>query len=435
MSTRTSSGPARTTLAFALITAAALGLTACAGGDPATAPAGASGAPGAVKGALPTEDVVAGVKKNEAAAKLLPADVRQRGGFTIASSVATPPSSAYLPDGRTVVGVDADFAGAVAKALGLELKREAVGFEAILPALGSGKYDVGSGNFGVTEERRRTIDFVTYINDGQGFATRADSPLKEITDLTRLCGLKVAVDAGTTFERTLEKNKGRCAEAGRKPYEINVYNEVGAVWFPPAGAQRHRDEHDQRPAVRGDAAEEHEVPQRVPAPRRRLRLQEGHAARAGLPGRGERSEGRRDVRPDPEEVGGDGLGHRALADLPAGAPGTGEVAVRGGGGEVPTGRQQSQPQLQSPQQQPSPSQQEEQLLQQSQQSQQLPGSHWPQRPSRRCRLQGSSYVPQHIWQVQARPTQRAQPAISPRRPGGPGGNGPPGPPGPPGPGA
>ncbi|WP_432088810.1 ABC transporter substrate-binding protein [Streptomyces sp. bgisy095] len=231
MSTRTSPGPARTALAFALITVAALGLTACAGGEPATAPAGASGAPGAAKGALPTEDVVAGVKKNEAAAKLLPADVRQRGSFAVAASVGTPPSSAYLPDGRTVVGVDADFTAAVAKALGLEAKREAVGFEAILPALGSGKYDVGTGNFGVTEERRKTIDFVTYVNDGQGFATRADNPLKEITDLTRLCGLRVAVDAGTTFERTLEKNKGRCAEAGKKPYGIDVYNQTGAVWM------------------------------------------------------------------------------------------------------------------------------------------------------------------------------------------------------------
>ncbi|MEW1904876.1 ABC transporter substrate-binding protein [Streptomyces sp. NPDC086147] len=228
MSTRTSPGPARTALAFSLITVAALGLTACAGGEPATAPAGA---PGAAKGALPTEDVVAGVKKNEAAAKLLPADVRQRGSFAVAASVGTPPSSAYLPDGRTVVGVDADFTAAVAKALGLEAKREAVGFEAILPALGSGKYDVGTGNFGVTEERRKTIDFVTYVNDGQGFAARADSPLKEITDLTQLCGLRVAVDAGTTFERTLEKNKGRCAEAGKKPYGIDVYNQTGAVWM------------------------------------------------------------------------------------------------------------------------------------------------------------------------------------------------------------
>ncbi|MFC7974051.1 ABC transporter substrate-binding protein [Streptomyces cinereoruber] len=228
MSTPTSSGPARTAVVFALITAAALGLTACAGGEAATVPAGA---PGAAKGALPTEDVVAGVRKNEAAAKLLPADVRQRGSFMVAASVATPPSSAYLPDGRTVVGVDADFTAAVAKALGLEPKREIVGFEAILPALGSGKYDVGTGNFGVTEERRRAIDFVTYVNDGQGFATRADSPLKEITDLTQLCGLKVAVGAGTTFERTLEQNRGRCAEGGRKPYEINVYSEAGAFWM------------------------------------------------------------------------------------------------------------------------------------------------------------------------------------------------------------
>ncbi|MEW1698742.1 ABC transporter substrate-binding protein [Streptomyces sp. NPDC093249] len=231
MSTRTSSGTTRTALAFGLITAAALGLTACAGGEPATAPAGAAGAPAAGKGALPTEDVVAGVRRNEAAARLLPADVRGRGSFTLASSVATPPSSTYLPDGRTVVGVDADFAAAVGKALGLEVKREVVGFEAILPALGSGKYDVGTGNFGVTEERRKAIDFVTYINDGQGFASRADSPLKAVTDLTQLCGLKVAVNAGTTFERTLEQNKGRCARAGKPAYEVNVYSETGAIWM------------------------------------------------------------------------------------------------------------------------------------------------------------------------------------------------------------
>ncbi|MFB7517012.1 ABC transporter substrate-binding protein [Streptomyces sp. NPDC056144] len=236
MSTRTISGTTRTTLAFALITTAALTLTACAGGEPATKPAGAAApggasASGAAKGTLPTEDVVSAVKKNEAAAKLLPADVRQRGSFTIASAAGAPPSSAYLPDGKTLTGVDVDFGDAVAKALGLEAKREVAGFEAILPALGSGKYDVGTGNFGVTEERRKTLDFVTYVNDGQGFAARADSSLKAVTDLTQLCGLKVATGAGTTFERTLEQNKGRCAEAGKQPYEVNVFSEPGAVWM------------------------------------------------------------------------------------------------------------------------------------------------------------------------------------------------------------
>ncbi|GHA78843.1 ABC transporter substrate-binding protein [Streptomyces termitum] len=216
----------RTAAVLALATAAALALAGCSGGGPAdAAPAGAA------RDDLPTEDVVSGVRPNAAAAKLLPAEVRARGSIALATSVGAPPGTTYLPDGRTLVGIDVDFSTAVAKALGLELKRETAGFEVILPALGGGRYDVGTGNFGVTEERRRTIDFVTYVNDGQGFAVRSDSPLKEITDLTQLCGLKVATGAGTTFEQTLEKNRGRCAGAGKEPYEVNVFSENAAVWL------------------------------------------------------------------------------------------------------------------------------------------------------------------------------------------------------------
>ncbi|MFF5898480.1 transporter substrate-binding domain-containing protein [Streptomyces argenteolus] len=217
----------RHTAAFALITVAALTLTACGSGDPATAPAGAGSA---VRGKTPKTDVVSSVKKNEAAAKLLPAAVRTSGTLTLASSVGAPPGAFYEEDGKTLAGADIDFADAVARALGLRLKREVASFEAILPALGSGKYDVGTGNFGVTDERRRTIDFVTYINDGQGFAVRDDSDLKKVTDLTQLCGLTVGTAAGTTFEATLEENRHRCGDAGEKPYEIRTYADQAAVW-------------------------------------------------------------------------------------------------------------------------------------------------------------------------------------------------------------
>ncbi|MBO1283590.1 hypothetical protein J3368_05190, partial [Streptomyces sampsonii] len=44
-------------------------------------------------------------------------------------------------------------------------------------------------------------------------------------------------------------------------------------------------------------------------------------------------------------------------------------------------------------------------------------------PSRRRRLHGPSYVPQHIWQVQAMPTKTRQPGISPRGSRGGGGGG------------
>ncbi|WAL94638.1 ABC transporter substrate-binding protein [Streptomyces sp. Je 1-369] len=215
--------------AFALITAATLVLTGCGAGDAADTAGGA--APAGKSGGIPTADVVAAVKKNGTAARLLPEDVRARGSLSVASSVGgTPPGALYLEDGRTIVGQDIDFADAAAKVLGLKLKREAASFEAILSALGSGKYDLGTGNFGVTDERRKTIDFVTYINDGQGFAVRENSELKKVTDFEQLCGLNVATGAGTTFEVTLEDNKHVCEEAGKKPYSVKTYAEQGAIW-------------------------------------------------------------------------------------------------------------------------------------------------------------------------------------------------------------
>ncbi len=169
-----------------------LALTACGSGDTGgTAPAGAQAAAG--------DDPVADVRKVDSIAALLPADVRKSGTLRVGSSVGFPPG-AYYPNGtdKDPEGQDIDIADAVAKVLGLELQRQDASFETILPALGSGKYDVGTGNFGVTEERLKTIDFVTYINDGQGFAVRkGDTKLgkQKITDLVQLCGLTIGTGA------------------------------------------------------------------------------------------------------------------------------------------------------------------------------------------------------------------------------------------------
>ncbi|MFF7972960.1 transporter substrate-binding domain-containing protein [Streptomyces sp. NPDC007905] len=214
-------------LPFITITSAALLLTACGSGSGGPGGTDAAGV-GGTSDRVPTTDVVSAEQKDGAAAKLLPAGVTS---LTVAVSVGgTPPGTTYLPDGKTPTGQDIDFTKAVAKVLGLELKVEQASFEAILPALDSGKYDVGASNFGVTDERRRTIDFVTYVNDGQGFATRKDSKLTRITDLTQLCGLTVATGAGTTFEATLEDNAHVCTDAGKKAYQVQTYSEQGAIW-------------------------------------------------------------------------------------------------------------------------------------------------------------------------------------------------------------
>ncbi|WP_327167425.1 ABC transporter substrate-binding protein [Streptomyces subrutilus] len=218
-----------------LRTAAALAflpLLALAGCGSGSGAAGAAPAAPAAAPSAPSDDPVAGVTTVEAAAALLPAEVRKAGTLRIGSSVGQPPA-AYYPNGQNKppAGQDIDIADAAAKVLGLKLERQDASFETILPALGSGKYDLGTGNFGVTAERLKTIDFVTYINDGQGFAVKTGNTklTTRVSDLTQLCGLTIGTGAGTTFEKTLTAQQGVCATAGKKPYEVKVFAESGAV--------------------------------------------------------------------------------------------------------------------------------------------------------------------------------------------------------------
>jgi len=200
----------------------------------ATAGCGSAGAGGAPAGsAAPTVDVLGSVVKDDAIAALLPDATRQAGVVKFASSVgSTPPSAFYAEDNKTVQGVDIEIAAAVGQVLGLKIDREVAGFEAILPALSSGKYEVGTGNFGVTEARKKTIDFVTYINDGQGFAVRkGDDRVKEVKSLDQLCGLKIGTGAGTTFEATLEREKHVCPDAGKPEYQVLSFSETAGIYL------------------------------------------------------------------------------------------------------------------------------------------------------------------------------------------------------------
>lgn len=192
-------------------------------------------------GVQPTADVLSTVVRDETTAALLPPGVRAAGVVRFGSSVGgQPPSSYYAEDNKTVLGLDADMSEAVARTLGLRVEREVASFETILPSLAGGKYDVGTGNFGVTEARKKTIDFVTYVNDGQGFAVRADDDrVTRVDGLVSLCGLKIGTGAGTTFEATLEREKHVCGEAGKPDYEVLSFTEDAAIFL--GLQQRHID--------------------------------------------------------------------------------------------------------------------------------------------------------------------------------------------------
>ncbi len=97
---------------------------------------------------------------------------RSKGTLVMATNAQFPPYE--LIDGGKIVGFDADMMQAVCDKLGYELKIEDMDFDAIMPAINSGKADVGVAGMSVTEDRLKNVDFSeSYTTAAQVIIVRA----------------------------------------------------------------------------------------------------------------------------------------------------------------------------------------------------------------------------------------------------------------------
>jgi len=158
---------------------------------------------------------------NATIAAEVPAAVKAKGTLIVASEAEYAPDEFIAPDGHTVIGMDPDMVKAIAGVLGLKVKVVNSTFEAIIPGLASGRYDIGASSFTDTKEREKTVDFVTITSVGEAFLTKASGGPK-INTLAELCGHTVAVEKGTTELEDAEKQNKKCKAAG-KPIKLLVF--------------------------------------------------------------------------------------------------------------------------------------------------------------------------------------------------------------------
>jgi polar amino acid transport system substrate-binding protein len=174
----------------------AIAVGACGGSDESEpTPAGGSGA--AASGA------VAAIHDK------VPAAIRSKGTLTVAADATYPPNEFIGDDGKTVEGMDADLAKALARVMGLKADVENATFDSIIPGLASGKYDLGMSSFTDTKEREQTVDFVTYFSAGTSFYVSAKNGAA-VSGPADLCGKTVAVEKGTTQQSDAESQSKKC---------------------------------------------------------------------------------------------------------------------------------------------------------------------------------------------------------------------------------
>jgi polar amino acid transport system substrate-binding protein len=151
------------------------------------------------------------VKKDAAAAALLPAKVAQSGKLVIATSPNYAPNE-FKDNAGKPIGWAIEVGDAIAAKLGLKAEYQVARFENIIPGIVGGKIDVGESSFTDTAVREKQVDFVNYYVAGIQWASAAG----KVVDPNNACGLKVAVQA-TTYQDTVEvpAKSATCVKAGK----------------------------------------------------------------------------------------------------------------------------------------------------------------------------------------------------------------------------
>ena len=116
--------------------------------------------------------------------------------LTMCTNAEFPPYEFH--EGESIVGIDAEIAGAIADKLGMRLEIQDIAFESTIPAVVSGKADMVMAGMTVTEDRKKNVDFTTsYAKGVQAVVVPEGSKITSVDDLFE-GGYVVGVQSGTT---------------------------------------------------------------------------------------------------------------------------------------------------------------------------------------------------------------------------------------------
>ncbi|MDN5796041.1 MAG: ABC transporter substrate-binding protein [Intrasporangium sp.] len=155
--------------------------------------------------------VIDAIKPDAAIAATVPDAIRAK-GLTLSTSVGYPPMEIYAPDGQTIVGVDPAIGLAIARVLGLRLTVTNEDFNAQIPGVLTGRYDLVMSSMSDTKERQAKVTFVDYVSAGAGFLVKHGNP-DQIKAPADMCGHTLSVvDNGSSLMLAEKYNKACVAE-------------------------------------------------------------------------------------------------------------------------------------------------------------------------------------------------------------------------------
>jgi len=200
----------RTNLRFltCALTATALLAAGCGGGAEEAAPGGTAKTPISER---PVPSLT----------KLVPAS--QGRTLHVGVGAGSPPDE-FKNEQGVLEGWEVDLVRAAAQTLGMKVAFTEAPFDSLIPGLQADRYDAAIGQFGVTGDREKVVDFVTTLSSNEQFAARAGSGIK-VRGLADLCGRKVSTTRGSREVEFAKMQNPKCVAAGEKPIDVKVFDD------------------------------------------------------------------------------------------------------------------------------------------------------------------------------------------------------------------
>lgn len=143
------------------------------------------------------------------------------GVLKVGMEISYPPFESY--DGDKVVGFDPEVSALLAREMKLKPQFADTKFANLVLGLNGGQHDVVISGLYVTAERTAIADAIPYATTGALIMVPKDSPAQPKTEKD-LCGLKVGLEAGTSWVKALKTlSTEYCAPNGKPAVEVSEF--------------------------------------------------------------------------------------------------------------------------------------------------------------------------------------------------------------------
>ena len=152
-----------------------------------------------------------------------PADLLPEGppALHIASGPGYPPFLDAKADG-TVTGAQVEQVYLLGEVLGVTIVIDDIKFDAVIPAMESGKTDGAAMAMSITPDRLESVDFVSDYLGGTSLLVAAGNPTG--IGLETMCGHKVAVQIGSVYADVyMPEFQAQCEADGEPAIEVSTF--------------------------------------------------------------------------------------------------------------------------------------------------------------------------------------------------------------------